>query len=67
MRIVEEGDVGGGDPIEVVERPSHAVTVAVVARAYHEDQGLAGSLLAAPALAEGWRQWALQHVDGSSR
>jgi MOSC domain-containing protein YiiM len=62
MRIVEEGDVGAGDPIEVVERPSHVVTVAMVARAYHEDQGLAGALLEAPALAEGWRQWARHHA-----
>jgi MOSC domain-containing protein YiiM len=64
LRIVGEGDVGAGDPIEVIERPSHTVTVAMVARAYHEDQGLAGALLAAPALAEGWRDWALHHADG---
>ena len=27
LRIVEEGDVGAGDPIEVVDRPDHGLTV----------------------------------------
>jgi MOSC domain-containing protein YiiM len=30
LRIVEEGDVGAGDAIEVVERPDHDVTCALV-------------------------------------
>ena len=27
LRIVEEGDIGAGDPIEVVDRPDHSLTV----------------------------------------
>jgi MOSC domain-containing protein YiiM len=58
LRIVEHGDFGEGDVIEVVRRPEHDVSVALVARAYHEDHALAPLLLAAPELSAGWREWA---------
>ncbi|MGH8904146.1 MAG: MOSC domain-containing protein, partial [Egibacteraceae bacterium] len=32
LRILEEGDVGAGDAVEVVHRPGHGVTVATVTR-----------------------------------
>jgi MOSC domain-containing protein YiiM len=63
LRIVEEGDVGAGDRVSVVSRPDHDVTVGLVADAYHHDHALAARLLDAPALADGWRAWAAQHVD----
>jgi MOSC domain-containing protein YiiM len=62
LRIVQEGDIGAGDQVEVLDRPDHGVTVGLVADAYHHDHSLAARLLEAPALAEGWRSWALQHV-----
>jgi MOSC domain-containing protein YiiM len=31
LRIVEEGDVGAGDRIDVVDRPGHGVTIGLVA------------------------------------
>ncbi len=61
LRIVDDGDVGAGDPIEIVHRPAHDVTIALVARAYHDDHSLAPRLLAAPELGGGWREWALRH------
>src|SRR3954467_5392931 len=33
LRIRREGEIGAGDAVEVVERPAHGVTVALVARA----------------------------------
>ena len=59
LRIVEHGEIGAGDVIEIVRRPEHDVSVALVARAYHEDHALAPWLLAAPELSAGWREWAL--------
>jgi MOSC domain-containing protein YiiM len=58
LRIIEEGELGAGDAIEVVERPLHQVTVRLVAHAYLFDHDLAERLLDAPALAAGWRDWA---------
>lgn len=61
LRIVEHGDVGAGDPIEVISRPAHDVTVGLVARAFHDDHRLARLLLDARELTDGWRQWAERH------
>lgn len=62
LRIVREGDLGAGDVVEVLERPSHDVTMELVARAALHDDGLSGRLLAAPALSEKWRAWARERA-----
>jgi MOSC domain-containing protein YiiM len=62
LRIVEEGDIGAGDTIEVVERPAHKVTVGLIAQAFHDDHRLARQLLVAPALSDEWRLWAYEHA-----
>jgi MOSC domain-containing protein YiiM len=59
LRIVEHGTLAAGDPIIVVHRPDHDVTVALVADAYHADRSLAPRLLAAPELTVDWRAWAV--------
>jgi len=58
LRIVEEGELAAGDPIELVERPGHDVSVGLVSRAYLFDHGEASHILEAPALPAGWRDWA---------
>jgi len=63
LRIVEHGEVGAGDEVAVVHRPSHRVTVGLVAAAYHDDRSLASSLLEAPELASGWRTWAQEQLS----
>jgi len=60
LRIVEEGELGAGDAVEVVDRPDHGVTVALVSDAILIDRSLAARALAAPQLAEGLRE----HLDG---
>jgi MOSC domain-containing protein YiiM len=57
LRIVAEGRVGAGDPIELLHRPAHGVTVGDVAAAYHGDRAGAARLLAAPELPDRWRAW----------
>jgi MOSC domain-containing protein YiiM len=61
LAIVQEGEIGAGDPIEVVHRPGHQVTARTVARAYHGERDLLPVLLDAPELSEGWRAWAEKH------
>jgi MOSC domain-containing protein YiiM len=57
LRILEEGDLGAGDPIEVVDRPGHGVTIGLFAEAFLGDRGLLDELLAADALSETGRTW----------
>jgi MOSC domain-containing protein YiiM len=58
LRIVQEGDLGAGDAVEVLAAPTHGVTVATVNEALLSDHSLAPRLLAAPALAGRVREWA---------
>jgi MOSC domain-containing protein YiiM len=57
LRIVEEGELGAGDGIEVVERPDHGVSIGLFAEAYLGDRGLLPRLLDADRLSAGWRSW----------
>jgi MOSC domain-containing protein YiiM len=50
LRIVREGEIGAGDAIEVFDRPAHAITVALVARAVTIDNALLGRAADAPEL-----------------
>lgn len=38
LRVVEPGEVRAGDPVEVVDRPAHGVTIALAFRAYMTDR-----------------------------
>jgi MOSC domain-containing protein YiiM len=58
LRILAEGEVAAGDPVEVVHRPGHGLTVAEVSRIYFDDHGAAARLLQVPELAGTWRRWA---------
>jgi MOSC domain-containing protein YiiM len=62
LGIAQEGELGAGDAIAVVERPDHDVTVGLIAAVYLHDHGRAGELLAAPALPAGWRDWVQQRL-----
>jgi MOSC domain-containing protein YiiM len=44
LRVVEVGDIGAGDTIEVVERPDHGVTIGLAFRAFTTDSDLLAAL-----------------------
>jgi MOSC domain-containing protein YiiM len=50
LRIVREGEIGAGDAIEVVDRPGHGITVALVSRAILLDEDLLAEAAQAPEL-----------------
>ncbi|KPM51910.1 MOSC domain-containing protein [Frankia sp. CcI49] len=52
LRVIEPGDIRAGDPVEVVHRPDHDVTVALVFRAMTREPELLPRLLVADALPE---------------
>jgi MOSC domain-containing protein YiiM len=58
LRVVREGDVGTGDQVRVVTRPTHDITVGEVADVYHHDHSRVDRLLMAPELTESWQVWA---------
>ena len=67
LRILVEGEVGAGDPAEVVHRPGHDLSVAEVSRIYHHDHAGAARLLQVPELAGTWRPWAEKFATGGPR
>jgi MOSC domain-containing protein YiiM len=66
LRIIAEGRLRAGDPIRVLSRPDHGVTIGLVTRAFYSDPGLAARLLDAPELPESWVRWALRCIDARS-
>ncbi len=57
LRIIEPGELGSGDPIEVVSEPGNGVTMALFSRAMLGDRSLLPKLLEAEALAPDTREW----------
>src|SRR4051794_34957687 len=45
LRIIQEGELGAGDAVSVVERPGHDVTIALVNETFLFDRTLAARLL----------------------
>lgn len=61
LGILEEGDVGAGDRVEVVFRPGHEITTTLMTDALLHDHSLRPRLLDAPALPASWRGWIAEH------
>jgi MOSC domain-containing protein YiiM len=62
LRVIEPGDIRAGDPVEIVRRPGHDVTVALVFRAMTLEPDLLPRLLAADALTEEVRELARRRI-----
>lgn len=56
LRIVTEGEIGAGDPIAIVSRPKHDLTVATMVNILLFEHDRARELLVAD-LPEKWRAW----------
>jgi MOSC domain-containing protein YiiM len=67
LRIVEAGEVGEGDEIRVVDRPSHELTVGDVFRIYAADRHEVDRLLQVPQLSDAWRMWAEEWLARAKR
>jgi MOSC domain-containing protein YiiM len=60
LRVIEEGDIGAGDPVDVVGLPAHDLSVAEMTRLFLFDRQHARKMLVAPELSESWRTWAAE-------
>lgn len=58
LRVIEPGDIQEADPVRIVHRPDHDVTVALVFRALTLEPELLPRLLVAEALPQGERELA---------
>jgi len=63
LRVIREGDIGAGDTIEVVERPEHGVTSALVSRALLAEPGLLAAAQQAIELPANVRGWIQERAD----
>src|SRR3954454_12719788 len=57
LRIVAPGELAAGDALDVVARPEHGVTIALVSAAILLDEDLLGAAAAAPELPEPLAAW----------
>jgi MOSC domain-containing protein YiiM len=57
LRVIHEGDIGSGDQIDVLSRPEHAVSSALVSRALLREPQLLPAALQAPELPADLRDW----------
>jgi len=65
LRIVEDGDVGAGDPVEVVDRPDHGRTVLdLLHTSADPTPERLRAMLAVPQVPAWWRDWAERHLEG---
>jgi MOSC domain-containing protein YiiM len=62
LRIVEEGELGAGDAIDVLDRPDHGVTIRDVGVIATTERERAAELLAVPDLGPGWHEWAREQA-----
>ena len=62
LAIEESGDVGTGDPIHLLCRPGHAITIGTVERAHHGAAHLLPSLVDLDDLSAPWRAWARRRL-----
>jgi MOSC domain-containing protein YiiM len=67
LAVLLEGDVGGGDSIEILARDGHGVTVADITALYGDDadkQALLRRAVGLPALPESWRDYFRMRLSG---
>ena len=64
LRVIEPGSIRGGDDVEVLARPDHGVTIALVYRAMMLEPALWSDVLAADELPADLRKLALRRLAG---
>jgi MOSC domain-containing protein YiiM len=65
LRVLTEGELSAGDPITVLDRPAHGLTIVQTLRALTGDHSLAALLVAAPELPAGARRKAERWLAGA--
>lgn len=64
-RVLQEGEVGAGDAVEIAERAEESLTIAEFHRTYtsgRDDPAALRRMLATPGLPESWRTWVAKRL-----
>jgi MOSC domain-containing protein YiiM len=67
LAIEGEGELGAGDRIQLLDRPTHGLTISTVERAYNAEPDLIPALLDVDDLSESWRTWARKALARAER
>jgi MOSC domain-containing protein YiiM len=71
LRVLQAGEVGAGDPVEIIKRPGHGITVNLMLRALTTEPELLPRLLEAPEMLpkvqEKARRWIAARADNKER
>jgi MOSC domain-containing protein YiiM len=62
LAIDTEGELGADEPITLLHRPDHHVSISTIERAYHGNPQLTERLVDLPDLSEAWRHWAARSI-----
>ena len=65
FRIIQEGELGTGDTISIIEKPNHNLTLRDVFRIYTKDHNEAERILNVEQMSADWKRWANNIVQKS--
>lgn len=66
LRIIEEGEIGAGDSVEILSRPSHGITIHDLYAAKSGERSRIEEIATVPQLSDSYRQWAVK-ISESNR
>lgn len=62
LGVVQEGEVAAGDPVEVIWKPDHTLTIKEMMRIYMFERTKVTDMLV-PDLPPGWREWVIAETS----
>lgn len=65
LRIIEEGEISGGDAVEILSRPNHGITIHDLYAAKSGERSRMEEILAVPQLSDSYRQWAGKIIESN--
>jgi len=63
LRIIQEGDVGTGDEVKIIEKPTHDLTIKDIFRIFTKNRDEAGRILEAERVSDAWIKWARKQLN----
>lgn len=67
LRIIEEGEIGAGDEIVIVKKPSHGITISDLFAARSGERTRIAEIAKVPELPDSYREWARKILGGDLR
>ena len=58
LRIIQEGEITAGDAIEIIAKPTHAITISDLYAAKNGERSKVKEIAAVKELSPSYRQWA---------